>query len=46
MKIALLGCKGTTLDLLNNIISENDFKIDLVVTLSQDSAQKNKVAFF
>lgn len=46
MKTALLGCKGTTLDLLNAATAQNDFKIDLVVTLSRDSAEKNKVAFF
>ncbi|NVM52756.1 MAG: hypothetical protein HWN66_03550 [Candidatus Helarchaeota archaeon] len=46
MKIALLGCKGTTLDLLNSIISENAFKVDLVVTLPEKLGKKHNVAFY
>lgn len=46
MKIALLGCKGTTLDLLNSIISQKMFNIDLVITLPIDIAQTNYVAFY
>jgi methionyl-tRNA formyltransferase len=46
VKIALLGCKGTTLDLLNSIILQQSFNIDLVITLPQDIAEKNKVAFY
>lgn len=46
MKIALLGCKGTTLDLLNNIVSRARFNIDLLVTLPEDIAEKNNVAFY
>lgn len=44
MKIALLGCKGTTLDLLHDIHKE--VPIDTVITLPEDIATKNKVAFF
>lgn len=46
MKIALLGCKGTTLDLLHNIVSQAIFDIDLVVTLPEEVARKNRVAFY
>ena len=46
MKIALLGCKGTTLDLLNIVVPQKSFKIDLVITLPQDLAEKNHVAFY
>lgn len=46
MKIALLGCKGTTLDLLNNLHQNGKVKISQVITLSTENAQKNKVAFF
>ncbi|OFY97775.1 MAG: hypothetical protein A3K10_03610 [Bacteroidetes bacterium RIFCSPLOWO2_12_FULL_31_6] len=46
MNIALLGCKGTTLDLLNNICQNGKIKISQVVTLSEENAQKNKVAFY
>lgn len=44
MKIALLGCKGTTLDLLHDIHSE--VPIDTVITLPKDIAAKNNVAFY
>jgi methionyl-tRNA formyltransferase len=46
MKIALLGCKGTTLDLLNSIVVEKSFNIDLVITLPEYIAEKNNVAFY
>jgi methionyl-tRNA formyltransferase len=44
MKIALLGCKGTTLDLLNSLTGTVSF--DTVITLPEDLAVKNKVAFY
>ena len=46
MKIALLGCKGTTLDLLGVILQGGDFGIDEVVTLPPDLAERNHVAFY
>lgn len=46
MKIALLGCKGTTLDLLNSIIEQQSFKIDMLITLPANIAEKNQVAFY
>lgn len=46
MKTALLGCKGTTLDLLNHIVSQKDFHVDLVITLPEHVAKKNNVAFY
>ncbi len=46
MKIGLLGCKGTTLDLLNHLTMATNVQIDLVITLSEENATKNKVAFY
>lgn len=46
MRIALLGCKGTTLDLLHSIISQASFRVDLVITLPEHIAEKNSVAFY
>lgn len=46
MKIALLGCKGTTLDLLGAVLQGGGFEIDEVVTLPPDLAEKNRVAFY
>lgn len=46
MKITLLGAKGTTLDLLNNLVSSKKVDITTVVTLSKENAVKNKVAFY
>ena len=46
MKTALLGCKGTTLDLLNSIVSEASFDLDLVITLPEHLAVRNNVAFY
>ncbi|MHA1264792.1 MAG: methionyl-tRNA formyltransferase [Candidatus Helarchaeota archaeon] len=46
MKIALLGCKGTTLDLLHSIITENQFQIDLVITLPSHLGEQHGVAFY
>lgn len=46
MKIGLLGCKGTTLDLLHQIVQRGELQISHVFTLGEDSARKNKVAFY
>ena len=46
MKTALLGCKGTTLDLLNDIVSQASVDIDCVITLPESIAKKNAVAFY
>jgi methionyl-tRNA formyltransferase len=46
MRIALLGCKGTTFDLLNSIVTRNSFSVDLVITLPQAVAEKNRVAYY
>ncbi len=46
MKIGILGCKGSTLDLINTIISEKSFSLDAVITLPIELACKNKVAFY
>ncbi len=46
MKIALLGSKGTTLDLLHAVIAGRDFDIDLVVTLPEPIANRNRVAYY
>ena len=46
MKTALLGCKGTTLDLLDTAVSQSTFRIDHVVTLPAALASTNKIAFF
>lgn len=45
MKITILGCKGTTLDLLNGL-TEAGVAISQVVTLSGALAAKSKVAFY
>jgi methionyl-tRNA formyltransferase len=46
MRIALLGCKGTTLDLLNSVVSRNSFGVDLVITLPRAVAERNHVAYY
>jgi methionyl-tRNA formyltransferase len=46
MRIALLGCKGTTLDLLNYINFTSTYKISQLITLPEEIAVKNKVAFY
>ncbi len=46
MKIGILGCKGTTLDLIITIVSEKNFSLDAVITLPIELAHKNKVAFY
>ena len=46
MRIALLGCKGTTWDLLNSIVSQRSFSLDYVITLPRRLADANSVAFY
>jgi methionyl-tRNA formyltransferase len=46
MKIGLLGCKGTTVDLLHASLHDRAVRIDHVVTLPQAIAQRNQVAFY
>lgn len=46
MKLGILGCKGTTLDLLNGIVARGDLDIDTVITISDKKAAANKVAFY
>lgn len=46
MKIGILGCKGTTLDLIHNIRQRAHLNIAQVVTLNEEKAQKNGVAFY
>ena len=46
MKIALLGCKGTTLDLLNNFVSQRALSLEYVITLPARLAKSNNVAFY
>lgn len=45
MKIGLLGCKGTTLDLLGGLLAAG-VEVGQVVTLPADIAAKNRVAFY
>ncbi len=46
MKTALLGCKGTTLDLLSAAIEGGGFAVDQVVTIPPELAERNHVAFY
>ena len=46
MKTALLGCKGTTLDLLNSVVSQGSLELDYVITLPKEVAEANRVAFY
>jgi methionyl-tRNA formyltransferase len=45
MKIGILGCKGTTLDLLHDLNTAG-IEICQVMTLPESIAKKNRVAFF
>jgi UDP-4-amino-4-deoxy-L-arabinose formyltransferase/UDP-glucuronic acid dehydrogenase (UDP-4-keto-hexauronic acid decarboxylating) len=45
MKLAILGCKGTTQDLIHGL-EEGGVRIDLVITLPDRVARRNRVAFF
>ena len=46
LKLAILGSKGTTLDLIAGIAREAAWPISAVITLNAESAARNKVAFF
>ncbi len=46
MKIGLLGCKGTTLDLLHTIQDRGRFGVDQLITLPAEVAFRNRVAFY
>src|SRR4029077_20470440 len=45
-KLAILGSKGTTLDLIAGLHRSGVFPISAVVTLNAASAVRNNVAFF
>lgn len=46
MKIGLLGCKGTSLDLLRNLTANKIAPIKVVISLNEENATKNKVAYY
>jgi len=46
LKLAILGSKGTTLDLIAGLHQAGTCPIDAVVTLNADTARRNNVAFF
>ena len=46
MKIRLLGCKGTTLDLLHTIPQRGSYLVDRLITLPADVAARNRAVFF
>ncbi len=46
LKLAILGSKGTTLDLIVGLAQANAWPISAVVTLNAESAARNNVAFF
>jgi len=46
LKLAILGSKGTTLDLIAGLAQDNAWPISAVVTLNAESAARNNVAFF
>ena len=46
MRIGILGCKGTTLDLIHNIRLRGELEIDQVVTLGAKKAHANRVAHY
>jgi|HubBroStandDraft_1064217.scaffolds.fasta_scaffold41455_1 methionyl-tRNA formyltransferase len=46
LKLAILGSKGTTLDLIAGLQQANAWPISAVVTLNAESAARNNVAFF
>lgn len=46
MRIAVLGAKGTTLDLIHNIRLRGDLDLVQVITLDAEKAQINKVAHY
>jgi UDP-4-amino-4-deoxy-L-arabinose formyltransferase/UDP-glucuronic acid dehydrogenase (UDP-4-keto-hexauronic acid decarboxylating) len=46
LKLAILGSKGTTLDLIAGLAQANAWPISAVVILNAESAARNNVAFF
>jgi methionyl-tRNA formyltransferase len=46
LKLAILGSKGTTLDLIAGLTQANVWPISAVITLNAESAARNNVAFF
>ena len=46
LKLAILGSKGTTLDLIAGLTQADAWPISAVVTLNAESAARNNVAFF
>src|SRR5579862_449057 len=46
LKLAILGSKGTTLDLIAGLHSAKAGAISAVVTLNAETARRNNVAFF
>jgi UDP-4-amino-4-deoxy-L-arabinose formyltransferase/UDP-glucuronic acid dehydrogenase (UDP-4-keto-hexauronic acid decarboxylating) len=46
LKIAILGSKGTTLDLIAGLHAAGAWPISAVITLDAPSAERNRVAFF
>lgn len=46
LKLAILGSKGTTLDLVAGLVQAKAWPISAVVTLNAESAARNNVAFF
>ena len=46
LKLAILGSKGTTLDLVAGLVQAKAWPISAVVTLNAESAARNDVAFF
>jgi len=46
LKLAILGSKGTTLDLIAGLAQAKAWPISAVVTLNGESAARNNVAFF
>ena len=45
-KVALLGCKGTTLDMLSDFTRRTGVQISQVITLPSNLGRRNNVAFF
>ncbi|PIR33694.1 MAG: hypothetical protein COV36_02205 [Alphaproteobacteria bacterium CG11_big_fil_rev_8_21_14_0_20_44_7] len=46
MKIAVLGCKGTTIDFIHRLKMGGIVDVALVISIPQEIAEKNKVAFY
>jgi methionyl-tRNA formyltransferase len=44
MKIAVLGCKGTTLDLINGLHAGRIVEVSLLISVAEDIAERNRIA--